>query len=343
MFLGIEIGGTKLQLGAGQGNGAPLAELVRFSVEPAEGAAGILERIAQAGGALIARHGVRGVGVGFGGPVDVARGRIIKSHHIEGWTDFPLADWCRQAWRLPVVIGNDADLGGLAEARFGAGRGKSPVFYVTIGTGIGGGLIVDAHVYRGQGIGAAEIGHVRPGPHADRPEETIESIASGWGIAAAAQAQLAGPISHRLGTLRCGTSPMDRDRVRQQLIEAEEAAEEDAADLWRRCEGDLDRLTAQVVVEAAAAHNHLACDILDHAWQVLGWGLAQVITLVSPAVVVIGGGVSLAGEELLFKPLRAMVERYVFPPFAGTYQIVPALLGEEVVVHGALAAAAQIS
>jgi glucokinase len=128
--------------------------------------------------------------------------------------------------------------------------------------------------------------------------------------------------------------------VRRQLIETEAAIEENTADLWRRCKGDPEQLSAKVVAVAAAEGNQLALDVLSHAWQALGWGIAQMITLLAPAVVVIGGGVSLMGEELLFEPLRAAVERYVFPPFAGTYQVVPAKLGEEMVVYGALALAA---
>ena len=102
---------------------------------------------------------------------------------------------------LPL-LGNDCDVAGLAEARFGAGRGRRVVFYVTIGSGIGGGLVVDGQIYRGHGIAAAEIGHLRPGLHADRPDETVESLASGWGIAAAAQSRLADPIYHPFPSLR---------------------------------------------------------------------------------------------------------------------------------------------
>ena len=340
MFLGIEIGGTKLQLGVGAGDGK-LTALERLDVEPSRGAGGILAQIQTAGQMLVARHNVRAVGIGFGGPVDPLRGKILKSHHIEGWQDFAICDWVKKTFGLPVVLGNDADLAGLAEARFGAGMGHNPVFYITVGTGIGGGLIVDGKVYRGSGLGAAEIGHLRPGLTADRPEESIESIASGWGIAAAAQAQLGGPISHRLKPFMAGGArPLKPEAVRQHLIAEEEASEEYAADLLERCDGEVDRLTAKLVAQAAADGNSIALDVLHHAWQALGWGIAQMITLLAPEAVVIGGGVSLMGEQLFFNPLRAAVDRYVFPPFIGTYQILPAQLGEEMVVHGALALAA---
>jgi glucokinase len=340
MFLGIEIGGTKLQLGVGRGDGSALAALERFDVDPEQAADGIRQQIADAARPLIKRHGVKSIGYGFGGPVDAARGRVIKSHQIDGWEDFPLVAWTKETLRLPATLGNDADLAALAEARFGAGRGHNPVFYVTVGTGIGGGLVIDGRPYRGHGLAVAEIGHLRPGLHADRADQTVESIASGWGIAAAAQAHLAGPISHQLGAFRGGSRPPKPEVVRQHLIETEAVAEEYAADLLTRCEGDPDRLTAKIVAEAAADNNLLARDVLGHACQALGWAIAQVVTLVSPAIVVVGGGVSLIGEEGFFQPLRAAIDRYVFPPLAGSFEVAPARLGEEMVVHGALALAA---
>ncbi|MEX2558815.1 MAG: ROK family protein, partial [Pirellulales bacterium] len=99
------------------------------------------------------------------------------------------------------------------------------------------------------------------------------------------------------------------------------------------------RITARMLAEAAADNNLVALETLHHAWQVLGWGIAQAVTLLSPQVVVVGGGVALMGEKLLFEPLRAAANRYVFPPLVGTFDIVPARLGEEMVVHGALALA----
>lgn len=340
MFLGIEIGGTKLQLGVGDGRGGTLVALERREIDPARGAGGILEQIRAEGEKLAARHPVEAVGVGFGGPVDTAQGIVVKSHQIEGWTAFPLSQWLNSAFGVPVALGNDADLAALAEARFGAGRGHDPVFYITVGTGIGGGLVVGGKVYRGSGLGAAEIGHLRPGLHADRGDETVESIASGWGIAAAAQARLAGPVSHRLKPFMAGERPLTPETVRQHLIAEEEASEEYAADLLERCDGEIERLTAKLVVQAAAEGNAIALDVLHHAWRVLGWAIAQMVTLLAPQVVVVGGGVSLAGEQLFFNPLRTAVERYVFPPFQDKFVLLPAQLGEEMVVHGALALAA---
>ena len=143
---------------------------------------------------------------------------------------------------------------------------------------------------------------------------TVEAAASGWGIAAAAQARLS---------------------------KSEEVEEKSAADLLSRCGGRIERLSCKMVAQAAGEGNLLAQEVFRHAVQTLGWAVAQMITLLAPNVVVIGGGVPQAGEDLFFSPLRREVGRYVFPPLAGGFRIVPAALGEEVVVHGALAVAAE--
>jgi glucokinase len=234
----------------------------------------------------------------------MAAGRVVKSHHVAGWEKFPLADWCRETLGLSASLANDADMAGLGEARFGAGRGCRVVFYTNVGSGIGGALVVDGRVYVGAAGIASEIGHVRLGPQAQTAREIVELVSSGWAIAAAAR---------------------DDPTL--------------AAELQRRHACPAERLTAKMIAEAAAGGNEAARAIFRRATQVYGWAIAQVITLLSPEVIVVGGGVSLAGEILFFAPLREAVNRYVFPPLADTYKIVPAALGEEVVVFGALALA----
>src|SRR6266851_9347301 len=179
MYLGIEIGGTKLQLGVGAGDGH-LAGLWRGPVDVSAGPEGIRRQIIQAVPELLTqskidRAHIKGIGIGFGGPVDDHRHTIIKSHQIEGWDNFPLEKWLAELLAMPAVLGNDADVAGLAEALFGAGKGLSPIFYITIGSGIGGGLIINGDIYRGRGRGAAEIGHLRFDTAADprRPRPQI--------------------------------------------------------------------------------------------------------------------------------------------------------------------------
>jgi glucokinase len=318
MYLGIEIGGTKLQLGVGQPASTSLAALERLDIVAAGGAQGILQQIEQQAPALIDQFNVEKIGIGFGGPLDATQGIVTKSHQIEGWDNFPLGAWCQQQLARPTLLGNDCDVATLAEAALGAGKDCHSVFYVTVGTGVGGGFVVDGKSPAEGRPAAAEIGHLRPGPLATSSQATVESIASGRGIVAAA-----------------------RKHLLPQTTDGESVSDEDRSDLLSRCQSQLDSLTAQQIAAAAAAGNQLAADILSQAVRVLGWGIAQVITLQAPEIVVVGGGVSLIGEERFFKPLREFVDQYIFPPLRETYRIAPAALSELAVVHGAIIRAAQ--
>lgn len=340
MYLGIEIGGTKLQLGVGTGDRAELAAWERHDVAPERGAAGILDQIERTAAELLRKYDITRVAFGFGGPVDAAAGRVTKSHQISGWEGLPLAEWSQKTLGLPAILCNDCDAATLAEARFGAGRGKRTVFFVTVGTGIGGGFAIDGQLHGAGRPAVAEIGHLRPGLHADRAESTVESLASGWGIVAAARSRIVDHVSWPLEAVRSTSGRINREIIRQRLEDAERAGEEFANDLLGRCRGEVDRLTGAIVAQAAEEGNEIAREVLEHAIQTLGWAVAQMITLLAPEIVVVGGGVSLIGPTRFFVPLRRAVARYVFPPLQGSYEIVPAALGELVVVHGAVAIAA---
>jgi glucokinase len=261
MFLGVEIGGTKLQVGVCNSRGQ-LKQLVRARVERARGRAGILQQLGELIPPLLT--GVRGIGVGFGGPVDVERGRVLRSFHVAGWDGFELRRWFARQFRLPVVVDNDTNCAALAEATLGAGRGQRVVFYSNVGTGIGGGLVVAGQLYNGRG-GAMEIGHTR------------YLVRGRWRI--------------------------------------------------------LEELASGLSIERGKT-------TLPVAAKFYGAALANTINLVNPDIVVVGGGVSLAGARF-FRPLRATVKRLVFAPFRGQCRIVPAGLGETVVVVGAALRAAR--
>jgi glucokinase len=317
-FLGIEIGGTKLQLGIGPGQGSILA-LERLCVDPVRGAPGIREQIQSGFATLLAKANldkrqIEAAGIGFGGPVDVLNGHARKSYQIDGWDDFPVTAWVGEHLEVPrVVLENDADTAGLAEARFGAGIGYSPILYMTVGSGIGGALIVDHQIYRGFGQGAIEIGHIRVPDSTSSSSDHVEleQSASGWAIASTAR---------ELGRRK----------------------KQEGRDDWpalTRSQGNPDQITAAMVAEAAIAGDPDSSAILDRARSAVAFALTQAITLLAPRRIVIGGGVSLLGEKLWFDPIRRLIDRDVFEPFRGRIDVVPAALGEEVVVHGALAIA----
>jgi glucokinase len=301
MLLGIEIGGTKLQLGLGKGDGK-LAGLWRGRIDVSRGPEGIRQQIVEAVPRLLqdARvpvNALAGVGVGFGGPVDDAGQKVIKSHQIEGWDNFPLANWIGNFLGLPAFLANDSDAAGLAEAVCGAGKGLSPIYYMNIGSGIGGGFVINGEVYRGTGRGAAETGHLRIAQWTKDglTFETLESLASGWAIERRARAAL-------------------------------------------QHQSDIDsaNLTVAQIGKLAQAGNRQAKAILEPALDAVAEALCHVVALLCPRRIVIGGGVAGLGEEILFTPVRERVKRRVFAPFADCFDIVPAGLGEEVVVHGAL-------
>ncbi len=315
LLLGVEFGGTKLQLGIGPGDGT-LVALERRTVRPGSGALGIRGQFVEAVDALLRRGPdrmrVEAVGIGFGGPVDPDHGLITVSNQIEGWAGFPIVAWMREVLGVgQIVLSNDADTAALGEARFGAGVGRNPVLYVTIGSGIGGGLIIDDAIYRGSGRGAVEIGHLdledtdRSGGGAPGLT-TLEARCSGWSIARRA-----------------------RDLLQSAL----------PGPLLRLCEGDLSRITAELVAKAAAEGDEVASTVLHLAHRAMGRALSHAINLLAPQRIILGGGVSMIGEEGWFAPIRSETERSVFRPFRGTYDIVPPALGETVVVHGALALA----
>src|SRR5262245_37106437 len=309
MYLGIEIGGTKLQIGVGSGDGT-LQGLWRGPVDVAAGPEGIRRQIMAAVPELLDRSSVprsriAGIGIGFGGPVDDATHTIIKSHQIEGWDNFPLAAWISDLLGVPTVLGNDADVAGLAEALFGAGKGLSPIFYITIGSGIGGGLIINGEIYRGRGRGAAEIGHTTF--FNGEGFVTLESVASGWGIAECAR-------------------ELFPEYGKKSLV-------------LKMANGEPQQITADVIAKAARKGDRFAKNRLKDTLDYLAESICNMIALLCPQAIVLGGGVTLMGKRLFLQPLRKLVAERVFKPFAYCYDIVPATLGEEVVVHGALALA----
>ncbi|PAW87738.1 MAG: sugar kinase [Pedosphaera sp. Tous-C6FEB] len=295
-YLGIEIGGTKLQLVAGDAE-ARVTERRRFTVDKARGGAGIREQIQAALPELMQTAKPAAMGVGFGGPVDSATGQICCSHQIEGWSEFPLGEWLRGLSGLPVTVDNDANTAALGEALRGAGRGSNPVFYVTLGSGVGGGLVVDGRIYHGAKPGEAEIGHVR----LDKSGVIVEQRCAGWAV--------------------------DR-RIR-------EACQREPGSPLARLTAGVDRGEARALVPALAQGDALAQRILDEVADDLAFGLSHVTQLMHPEVIVLGGGLAMVGEPLRAAVASAL-KRYVMEAFAPGPQVAMAGLGEDAVPVGAL-------
>lgn len=295
-YLGIEIGGTKLQLVAGDAD-ARITERRRFTVDKARGGAGIREQIAGALPELMQLVPPAAIGAGFGGPVDSATGQICCSHQIEGWSEFPLGDWLRGLTGLPVRVDNDANTAALGEAQCGAGQGCNPVFYVTLGSGVGGGLVVDGQIYHGAKPGEAEIGHVR----LDRAGTIVEHRCAGWAV--------------------------DR-KVRDACAREPQSA---LATLAAQFPSGQARALAPALAQGDALAAQLLAEVADD----LAFGLSHVTQLMHPEVIVLGGGLSLVGEPLRAAVATAL-SRYVMEAFAPGPRVVLAGLGEDAVPVGAL-------
>ncbi|MHC2067862.1 ROK family protein [Bremerella sp. T1] len=313
--IGVEIGGTKLQATLAETEQLQPICSLRETIDPTRGAEGIREQLEAMIHSLQSQHEVDAMGIGFGGPLNAKTGIITTSHQVEGWDQFPLAHWCRDQFGLPTIIRNDCDTAALAEATLGAGKGKQSSFYVTVGSGIGGGYVVDGNLIGTSRPAFAEIGHLRPGVAYKDADDTVEAESSGFGIA------------NQLRDWMSRIEPEDQ--------------EDDYRAILARCDGNLDALTTQDIVKAAIDGSGMCKIVLDDAVETLGWAIAQMMTLMAPEVVVIGGGVSMMPEDRFLIPLKENVARYVFPPLAQSYEIVPAQLGEAVVVQGALLLAKQ--
>lgn len=298
-YVAIEIGGTKLQIVLSDEAGA-ISERFRFQVERDRGAEGIRGQIEAALDQALAGRQLKAMGVGFGGPVDWRTGRVCCSHHVEGWSDVPLGAWLSSLTKAPVAVDNDANVAALGEALCGAGRGCNPVFYVTLGSGVGGGLVVDGRIYHGTIPGEAEMGHVR----LDRQGATIESRCAGWAV--------------------------DR-KVR-------EFAARQPDSLLGRLVGVGVGGEARYLSVALQQGDRAAELILQETAEDLAFGLSHVTHLFHPEIIILGGGLALLGEPLRAAVAKAL-PRFVMAAFAPGPRVALAALREDAVPVGALSLA----
>lgn len=300
-FLAVEIGGSKLQICAGDVHGKILGRR-RFAVQPERGAAGIREHLSQAVPELAEIWKPHAIGVGYGGPVDWRTGRIAKSYHISGWSDFPLGEWLSQMSGLPAFVENDANVAAFGEARCGAGMGKSPVFYTTVGSGVGGGLVVEGRIYHGAMPGEMEFGHLR----LDRSGTITEDVCSGWSL-------------NRIVREAVQTSP--------------------ESFLARQCASDPGH-EARHLGPALASGDELAQKILETTTGHFAYGLGFVVQLLHPEIIVIGGGVSMLGEPFR-SAVERKLPAHIMDVYRPGPPIVLAALREDAVPVGALVLAAE--
>jgi len=313
-LVGVDLGGTNIVAGALAEDGSDLLALRSEPTRADQGADAVVDRMARMIDTVIAetiaqtgarRDDVIGVGVGAPGPLDRERGIVVTTPNL-GWTNFPLRDVISERTRLPVRIDNDANCATLGEWWLGAARGASNVIGMTIGTGIGGGIILGGRLYHGSSDVAGEIGHATIDITGRRCKcgnyGCLEAYASGPSIA---------------------------DRAREALTG-------DDCLMVKMAGGDPSQITAATVYEAAKKGDDIALDVVRETSRFLGAGIANLLNIFNPEVVVIAGGVTQAGETL-FTPLRHEVRKRAFKPAVDACEIVPGTLVAAGVV-GAVAA-----
>jgi len=271
---GIDVGGTKILGGVVDEDGSIVEELrVESPATSAEAIEAVIEGLVTE---LASRHQITCVGVGAAGYIDKQRAVVMFAPNI-AWRDVDLKGDLEQRTGLPVVVENDANAAAWGEFRYGAGHDVDDLLLVTVGTGVGGGVVLDGSLYRGAfGVGA-EIGHMRVVP---------DGILCGCGNRGCYEQYASGSalVREARGAVRAGS-----------LL---------ARDLLDRAGGDPDRITGPLITEAARAGDPFAVEQLASLGRWLGEGIASLTAVLDPAVVVIGGGVSEAGD-LLLAPARA--------------------------------------
>ena len=307
-IVGIDLGGTKLAVGVMDERMRLLARTVGPTiVDSAEAClAGIVARIDE----VIAEcGGADAIGVGAASTVDFARGRLVVSTNLP-LADVPLRDILQERYGVPVAVDNDATAACLAEHRFGAGVGVDEMLMLTLGTGIGGGIVVRGRVYRGLSGAAAELGHMvveadgRPCQGNCPNRGCLEAYASGYGLELSALEVAELKPDSPLGRARAAGRPLDGRLISELALE-----------------GDGDAL---LIVEATG--------------EMLGVGLTNLTNIFNPALIVIGGGVAELGEALL-APARRVLARRALVPQRDEVRVVPARFGQEAGMVGAAALA----
>lgn len=299
--IGVDVGGTKVLGGVVDESGNVLAHARRDT--PRQGGAELTRAIADVALELLREFaGVKSVGISAAGFVSSDRKTILATPNIAGWNGIDLDEELNSLIDLPIVIENDANAAAWGEARFGAGVNENHIMMLTIGTGIGGGLVVNGELYRGAFGIAAEFGHIRVVP---------EGLLCGCGARGCFEQYASG------------------NALLRHAREAISASPEMARNLLSLGDGTVAGLTGKHITDAARLGDAVALAAFNTTAQWLGAGIASLSVVLDPGCVIIGGGVIDAGEILL-EPTRVAVERYM--PFAGKHpspRIIAARLGNE--------------
>jgi len=313
VLAGIDIGGTKcaVVLGVVDGNSITIIDKRRF--ETPQNPDATLERFRLELDILLKLENrqLAGIGISCGGPLDSRAGVILSPPNLPGWDNIPVVDYFQNIYHVPTALQNDANAGALAEWQWGAGRGYQNVIFLTFGTGMGAGLILDGRLYSGTNDLAGEVGHIRlasDGPIGFGKAGSFEGFCSGGGI-------------RRLAMSR-----------------AENAIKANHPPIFCLTVADLPHITAQSVAEAAHQGDSLALDIFDTVAQRLGLGLSILIDILNPQRIIIGS-IYLRQRDLLDEKMHGVLKQEAIAQASSVCEIVAPELGEAIGDYAALAIA----
>jgi glucokinase len=309
--LAIDLGGTKILTAIVRPDGRLAAEEYELT-EAWEGREAVITRIANLAQRTLNAAGMKagelsGAAIAAAGIIDTKRGLVTVSPHLPDWRDVPLGKVIQERLGLSTWLVNDATAAALGEFSFGAGRGLQDILFITVSTGIGGGIILDGNLYEGADGAAGEFGHMTVDPSGPRcPCGNIgcwEMLASGSAIEAEALRRLA-----------CGESSLLQNMVN----------------------GKPESVDTRMVGEAAERGDGMAREIISRAAEYLGIGLVNLVNIFNPEMIIIGGGVSNLGDMIL-QPARQLVRERAFKLPGQTVRVVKAGLGQASGVMGAAA------
>lgn len=318
-YLGLDIGGTKCAVILGEaklGGGVRILERTALLTSSMEGWEAVLTALCACGSTMLdhlpdGRSSLKAVGISCGGPLDSRRGVILSPPNLPGWDQVPAVSFVRERMDRPVFLQNDANACALAEWRYGAGRGCRNMIFLTFGTGLGAGLILNGELYAGTNDMAGEAGHVRLSPHGPvgyGKEGSFEGFCSGGGIARIA-------ATKALERLQRGEHPSFCPDY-----------------------SSIGSLTAKDVAEAAGRGDPLALEVFDESASYLGYGLSMLVDLLNPERIVIGS-VYARSEKLFRDAMWKVMGRECLPDSLGVCEVKAAQLGDQIGDYAALSVA----
>ncbi len=309
--IGIDIGGTKISMVLGTSSGKILARRLIATQTGSKTQQCLSEMVENLAGLLkdsgISKKQILGIGVGLPGPVDTQKGVVPRSPHLGGWKGFPLQKWLSKKMGLPVFVANDANAAAIGEKIFGLGRRAKHFIYMTVSTGIGGGLVVNRELVEGASFVAGEVGHMTVVPKGDACKcgklGCLEAYASGTAIAAFAAREIKAGKASRISHFAT--------------------------------QGN--KLTAREVGLAAKKGDSLALKAYERAGFYLGIGIANLLNILNPELIILGGGVLKSAPRDFWRAMLQSAKREAWPQAFQAVKIVRTKLGDLVGDLGALA------